>query len=138
MFDQMQNTESPIAIVDVLVVDDDESIRHVVKAALLNAGYAVEASAARGAAIDLLRCLKVRLIVSSLFSPDSEKTEVLVAIKAHGVPVVAISDVVRFTREEEEAFARQFGSVRVLTKPFHLQLLVATARDLIGGPIGAG
>lgn len=130
----MLNAEPPIATVDVLVVEDNDSVRRVVKTALINYGYAVETAAIEQTAIELLRCLKSRLIITGAFIPEGDKVEVLVAMKAHGVPMVAMSDAFVLTPQLEAYVARQFGAARVLTKPFRLQLLIATVREMIGEP----
>jgi DNA-binding response OmpR family regulator len=135
--DGMQTAVLPIATVDVLVLDDDESVRHVVKAALVNYGYTVETAAIGPTAIELLRCLKGRLIITSAFTPAGDGLEVVVAMKAQVVPVVAMSGALIFTPEREERIARQFGATRVLAKPFRLKILIATVRDLIGDALAA-
>jgi DNA-binding NtrC family response regulator len=132
---RMQNAEPPITTADVLVVDDDESVRHVVEAVLVNQGYAVETAPIEQAAITLLRCVKIRLIITSTFKPEGDNIEVLVAMKAHGVPIVAMSNTLFFTQELEDCVARQFGAVRVFTKPFRLQTLVSMVREIIGEPV---
>jgi two-component system, OmpR family, response regulator len=132
--DRMQNAEPPIATVDVLVIDDNESVRHVVNAALLNYGYAVETAAIEPTAIELLRCVRPRLIIAGTFTPEATTIEVLVAMKAHGVPLVAMSDALVLTPEMEARVAREFGAAQVLARPFRLQTLLATVRQIIGEP----
>ncbi len=110
----------------ILIVDDEPSIRTLLKATLARAGYAaIEAGtakeAATAAAID-----KPDLILLDLGLPDRDGLEIIAALRGTaGLPVIVVS-----AREdsEQKVAALDLGADDYVTKPFDTTELLARIR----------
>ena len=111
---------------DILLVEDKDSLRRVLRLTLENAGYAVtEASDARAAAIEIARTPH-RLILTDLRMPHGSGLDVLRAARAADsfVPVVLMT---AYGSIDEAVQAMKDGAHDFLQKPVdsnHLLLLV--------------
>ena len=102
--------------VRILVVDDDESIRELVKMYLTNAGYEVLAAEdAVVAGYIVLNCAP-DLIIADVNMPYMNGYEFVSALKAdsatRNIPVVFLT-----TSDDVAERARQLGAAAYLTKP---------------------
>lgn len=124
-----------MATKQILVVDDEESIRDLCTRVLTRAGFAV-ATASNGE--DAMRSLGEKLfdlVISDIRMPGMSGLEVLQAAKTSfpGIRVVLITG---FGTAETVARARQSGADRVLTKPFNPMELLAAVREILPNPNG--
>jgi len=122
----------------ILVVDDDENIRALLRLHLSSAGYEVElAEDAIVAGHKVLR-QPPDLIVCDVAMPYMDGFEFVAALKADPtlprIPVVFLSSL-----EDGEARARELGAVGYVTKPVRAdRLLEVIARHLPGGTVPIG
>ncbi len=116
----------------ILVIDDEASIRQVLKIHLRAAGYVVEAAstAAEGLAVVSKEC---DLILCDLKLPDMEGAEVIGMLKERfpELPVVVVSGFID-PEVVDEAMAR--GVFEYLMKPFMKEDLL----DVINRALAAG
>jgi DNA-binding NtrC family response regulator len=121
---------------DILVVDDDALLRHLLKAFLESAHYAVVAVTDGKEAIQLLACQSIRLVITDVFMPNGDGLELLRNIQnaRPGLPVIVISGTDTFDRDLFLRIAVHFGATRTLAKPFGAQDILAVVRDEIGEP----
>ena len=122
----------------ILVVDDDESMRDLLRLHLSSAGYAVEV--AEDAIVAGYKVLKhpPELIISDINMPHMDGFEFIAALKADktlpSIPVIFLTSV-----EEGDQRGKALGAVGYLTKPVMAdKLLGLVARHVAGGrtPIG--
>jgi two-component system KDP operon response regulator KdpE len=123
----------------VLVVDDEASIRRVVRDALERAGHQVETAADGVAALDSLDAGAFDLVVTDLSMPEMSGLELVRRIREKSpVPILVLT-----VRQEEREKVRLLdaGADDYVTKPFGVAELVARARALLrrtehrrGGP----
>ena len=110
----------------ILVVDDEPSIRTLLKSTLARAGYAViEAATAREAAT-AAQIDKPDLVLLDLGLPDRDGLEVIAALRGDGnLPVIVVS-----AREdsEQKVAALDLGAEDYVTKPFDTEELLARVR----------
>jgi CheY-like chemotaxis protein len=118
--------------IKVLVVDDDEDARDVLRAALNN--YGAEVTTATGApqALDTLASEKIDVLVSDINMPEVDGYELIRRVRAmkpeHGrqVPAVALT---AYARAEDRVHALQAGYQAHVPKPVEpaeLEVVVAT------------
>ena len=122
----------------ILVVDDDESMRDLMRLHLSAAGYSVEV--AEDAIVAGYKVLKhpPELIISDINMPHMDGFEFIAALKADKtlppIPVIFLTSV-----EEGDHRGKSLGAVGYITKPVMAdKLLRMVAKHVSGGrtPIG--
>ena len=116
---------------DILLVEDKESLRHVIRLTLENAGYTVTESADARAAINEISTTRYRLVLTDLRMPNGSGLDVLRAARTSDpdVPVILMT---AFGSIDEAVQAMKDGAHDFLQKPVdsnHLLLLVGRALD---------
>lgn len=117
----------------ILLVDDDDLFRGVVKDTLTRAGHDVRDAANGEHAMRDFREYRPQLVVTDIFMPEHDGIELIQELRRvePTVKIVAMSGhagKVDFLR-----FAARLGAKRVLEKPFHeADLLEAVAEVLEG------
>jgi len=115
----------------VLIVDDDESVRYLLRRYLADAGYQVQEAEDGKQATRMYRQRPADLVVLDLVMPDQEGLETIRVLRQEfpGVRIVAISG----------AFlggflpvATALGAKAALEKPIEQTLFLKTVQDLIG------
>ncbi len=118
----------------ILVVDDDETVRTALGDMLKGAGYGVTlaASGLEGIAKVKERDGPFHLVVTDLGMPDVPGWEVVEAVKQveNGTPVVIMSG---FDRARATRRAKELGVDLVISKPFDLQEFLNAVRGLLVG-----
>ena len=122
----------------ILVVDDDESIRELLRLHLSAAGYAVQVAEDAIAAGYLVLRSPPDLIISDVNMPHMDGFEFVAALKADkslpSIPVIFLTSV-----EEGDHRGKALGAVGYVTKPVRADYLLAlVAKHVPGGahPIG--
>ena len=110
----------------ILVVDDEPSIRTLLKSTLARAGYSViEAGTAKEAAT-AAQIDKPDLVLLDLGLPDRDGLEIIAALRGNdNLPVIVVS-----AREdsEQKVAALDLGAEDYVTKPFDTEELLARVR----------
>jgi CheY-like chemotaxis protein len=122
----------------VLVVDDDPSIRALIRLYLEGAGYAVTEAADGRRGMRILSEAAVDLVILDIFMPEMDGLEVLQELREHcrACKVMAISGGSAKVGMDLLGHATIFGADSVLEKPFDESTLIAKVEDLIGPPRG--
>ena len=122
----------------ILIVDDDESIRELLRMHLSSAGY--EVSVAEDAIVAGYMVLRSPpdLIISDINMPHMDGFEFVAALKADkslpAIPVIFLTSI-----EEGDNRGKALGAVGYVTKPVRAdRLLALVAKHIPGGahPIG--
>ena len=106
----------------VLVVDDESSLRDMLRIVLRRDGYDVLVADSGKAAIDVLQRERVDLLLSDIRMADVTGVEVLKAAKALNRDIVAFM-MTAFASTETAVEAMRLGAVDYLTKPFSMDEL---------------
>jgi len=115
----------------VLVVEDEPSIRRVLRIALASEGYAVREAPGGRAALALLAEHGADLMVLDLGLPDLDGFDVLVRVrKGSSIPVIVLS--VRAS-ERDKVRLLDAGANDYVTKPFGIDELLARVRNALRG-----
>ena len=116
----------------ILIVDDSQTIRRMVKASLAPIGAEFIEAASGLEAIERLALGPIQLMVLDLNMPDMHGLEVLGFVRANQkfqqLPILVLT-----TRDDHgsRSAAMQAGASGYLTKPFTPQTLLAEARGII-------
>ena len=117
----------------ILVVDDSEEFRHMLRNVLEGAGYGVQDAPNGKAALQLYRQQPSDLIITDLVMPEKEGLETIVEFRRirGAVKIIAISGGDRIGASNNLAMAQKLGADRTLAKPFTPpQILDAVAQLL--------
>lgn len=118
----------------VLIADDDEDLRAMLKLVIENAGYEVEAVGDGEAAIRAQEERPADLLIADLFMPVRDGLETLEYFRSRypGMRMIAISGG-GYTGQKTDhlAVAEHAGADAVFRKPFDVGKLIERVRSLI-------
>lgn len=123
------------ATVDILLIEDDEPVRHLLTSALQQSGYSVHGAANGRAALRLEAKHTFRLVITDLFMPEMDGLEVIMNHNRQRpeVPLLAMTGGYHYSGAEDTLkMASVLGSHATIKKPFELADFLATVRSLIG------
>lgn len=114
----------------VLVVDDEESVRHMLHRALTRQGFEIETAPDGLRAMELVREQKFDAIISDIDMPWMTGIELLSAIRTveFDVPVILLTGQADVSTAIQ---AVKYGAFRYLTKPVESRELTQTVRNAI-------
>lgn len=113
----------------ILVVDDEEPIRELIRFSLVRAGFEAVALADGASCLNEVRRLRPDLIVLDVMLPDADGFELYRSIREErSVPVIFVT-----ARDEEfdRVLGLELGADDYLTKPFSPRELVARVRAVL-------
>lgn len=114
----------------ILVVDDEDEIRELIREFLERRGFRALAAASADAAWQFLETEKVSVILSDIRMPGASGLDLLRRVREGrpALPVVLMSAFADVTRDE----ARRQGAAEFISKPFDPDRLVDLIRTLLG------
>jgi len=107
----------------ILVVDDDDSLRRVIEFQLSQAGYRVATAEDGHRGLELFRKLQPTLVISDVQMPGISGDDLLAAIRAEA-PETMVIMVTAFGTVEKAVEAMRAGAHDYLTKPFSRDALL--------------
>ena len=118
---------------NILVIDDEESVRFVISEMLGNRGYSVTCIEKPGLMRSELEKKRFNLIITDLIMPGKMGADVIDDIKAINpeIPILAVSGGGRLELNDNLKLALNKGAAAVLSKPFSLSELVKKVDDLL-------
>jgi CheY-like chemotaxis protein len=122
----------------ILVVDDDEGIRDLLRMHLTSAGYEVQVAADAIAAGYIVLQSPPDLIITDITMPHMDGFEFVAALKADTslprIPVIFLTSM-----DDGDSRSRELGAVGYVTKPVRAdRLLSLVAQHVPGGAIPIG
>lgn len=117
----------------ILVIDDDEQMRVLLRQVMEWAGHEVVEAADGREGTRLQRQHRADLVITDLIMPEQEGLETITALRRDypGLKIIAISGGGRIGPEAYLPAARELGADRVFSKPFDVQELAETVRELL-------
>ena len=113
----------------IYVIEDDENIRELIKAALESYGYQIEAFEAAEPALESIVRDQPSLAIFDIMLPGMDGYSVLEKVRAvSNVPVLMLT---AKDQEEDKVAGLQNGADDYLTKPFGLAELTARVNSLV-------
>lgn len=123
----------------ILVVDDEEAIRHFLREVLTEAGHMVVEAPNGRRALERLRDQPIDLVVTDIIMPEVDGLELLLTLRKTLPEVKAIA-ISGYTREsptgtvEYLTTAKAFGSIRALSKPFSRAQVLQAVEEALEEP----
>jgi DNA-binding response OmpR family regulator len=119
----------------VMIVEDDDSIREMMDITLSQAGYAVALAASGESALDMLKRIRVDLMLLDVHMPRMSGLDVLTALDTMGRRKPPVLMVTANRQANTVAEAMRLGCIGYMAKPFAPgDLLGRVARALAGRP----
>src|SRR5712691_9972954 len=120
----------------ILVVDDEENIRHTLRGVLADEGFEVLEAPDGRRALELLKHVAPRLAIVDVWMPEMDGIELVERMRnqAPGVPIIVISG--HGTIETAVRVIR-LGAYDFLEKPFQLDALLRVVNRALGETGGA-
>lgn len=117
----------------ILVIEDEESMRHALTKALTRAGWRVEAAPTGREGVERLRATRYDVVLTDVRLPDLSGLDVvaLVTETSPGTPVVVMT---AFGTVETALVAMKRGARDFITKPFETAALLAILDKAVGQP----
>lgn len=120
----------------VLVVDDNEALRTVIRVALEAAGFEVLVAGDGEEALAVNRECRADLIITDIFMPEKDGLETIGFIHSEcpDTKIIAMSAGVPAFDSDYLAMAKMLGAAETLGKPFPAATLVAMVREVLAAP----
>ena len=118
----------------ILVIDDDEQMRALLRQVMEWAGYEVIEADNGRTGLASQRKHHADLVITDLIMPEQEGLETITTLKKEfpQLKIVAISGGGRIGPEAYLPTAQELGAHRVFSKPFDVRELARTVRELLG------
>ena len=120
----------------VLIVDDEEAIRRLIRNTLEQAGYHVYEAADGKEGLSRYRQAPTDLVIMDILMPDQDGLESILTLrrefpKARIMAITGGSDMIGILNFLD--VARMLGACRTLQKPFEMQQLLDAVQSEIAG-----
>src|SRR3954463_15510968 len=117
----------------IRLIDDAPSVRQATAALLRQAGFEVTAVADADAGLEAYRARQPDLVITDVLMPERDGIEVILALRGHPPPILAISGYGARGRDFS-ADVRLLGAVGLLEKPFTRDELLAAVSAALAAP----
>jgi CheY-like chemotaxis protein len=116
----------------VLVIDDNDDFRSLLRMALEREGFAVRTAANGQEGLALLQGWPADVLVTDIFMPGKEGIETISEVRKQfpGVRIVAMSGRPSATDFDPLSIAAQLGAAKTLKKPFDINELIDAVHRL--------
>jgi len=121
----------------ILIVDDNEDARIILKATLKAEGYKIETAQNGALALEKVRKAVPDLIISDILMPEMDGFQLCMTLRQddglNHIPLVFYT--ATYTDEKDEKFARQIGADAFICKPADSDVLISQIQDVLAKPI---
>ena len=117
----------------ILVIDDEDRIRRLLRRALEMEGHQVLEAREGNEGLQVIRTTPPDLVITDLMMPDKDGLEVLMALR-HEAPelkVIAMSGGGRHKVTEPLLIAEPLGAFAAVRKPFELDAMLETVKKAL-------
>ncbi|MFA6961833.1 MAG: response regulator [Opitutaceae bacterium] len=124
----------------ILLIDDDEPFRLVLKASMERMGHEVTVAKDGREGVALYMPSAFDLVITDLIMPEKEGIETIMDLRKRSpaVKIIAMSGGGRVTSVDYLKIARQVGAQSVLEKPFRYEELKTAIEKALAPPASAG
>ncbi len=113
----------------ILVIDDEEQVRNLLRQTLTGAGYEVAEAANGREGLDRYRKAPVDLVITDILMPDEDGLEATLQLTREFPDVKVIAMTGGSGNRNFLDVAKLFGARRTLSKPFELARLLEAVQD---------
>lgn len=124
----------------VLLIDDDESFRTMIRMALEYNGHALREASDGKQGLRLFRQTPADLVITDIFMPEQEGLETIMTLRRENldVPIIAVSGGGRFGKKNYLDMAESLGTDKALEKPLCIRSFLFWIQELLDGPVRHG
>lgn len=118
----------------ILVIDDDDDVREMVKVILARAGHEVVEAINGRDGVRLYKDAPAELVVTDIFMPEQEGLETIMELRTldPGIKILAMSGgIPAMDRFATLSVAKKLGADRTIPKPVAKAELLAAVMDLL-------
>lgn len=118
----------------ILLVDDDDSLRTMLRITLVRLGHEVREARNGREAMALYAQQPADLVLTDIIMPEQEGVQMIGELRSKhpGAKIVAMSGGGRGSAAGYLKIAKAMGADRVLTKPFSNDEMIAVLAELLG------
>lgn len=114
----------------ILIVDDEDELRDILKTIFLKRGYSVTLASSGGEALEIALTRRFDAIVSDVRMPNGSGIELLASLRRSGDPTPPVILVTGFSDCTEQE-AKEKGAFAVVEKPFRQLELIGQVERAI-------
>ncbi len=120
----------------ILLIEDEDQLRHGLRRLLEAAGYEVVEARNGREGVNQYRTTSIDLIITNILMPEQEGLETIRQLRQNNpaVKIIAISGGVAPGGMDILDMARRFGAQRTLAKPFSRDELMTTVQEVLFSP----
>jgi DNA-binding response OmpR family regulator len=120
----------------ILLIEDDEQFRRMLRAVLEHEGYVVEEAQNGRQGVANCRATPADLVITNIIMPEQEGLETIRILRQEfpAVKIIAISGGGAWRNLDFLSVARQLGAWRTLRKPFEMRELRAAVGEGLQTP----
>lgn len=120
----------------LLLIDDDPEMRSMIRRTLERSSFTVLEAEDGRAGLDLLGTKPVDLVLTDIIMPEMEGIELILRLRRDypHLRVIAMSGGGRFAPNDYLQVAKVSGAARILAKPFTIEQLLTTVREVLATP----
>ncbi len=117
----------------ILVIDDDNKLRDLLRRFLEGAGYEVMEASSGSVALELQRTTPADLIITDIFMPEKEGTEFIMdmSVEFPEVKIIAMSGGGNVADVDFLKLASNLGALKTFQKPFTQADILAAVKELL-------
>lgn len=117
----------------ILIIDDDEDIRHILQAAMEKHGFWVETAGDGEEGLRTYAASPADVVVTDILMPEKEGIATIIELKREypKVKIIAISGGGSVGPDTYLTMARELGADRILSKPFSMSKLIEMIEELL-------
>ena len=121
---------------NILLVEDEEQLRSMLKIVLENAGHTVHEAGDGKEALESYIRHPADLVVTDIVMPNKEGIETILEFRRNhpGLRIIAMSGGGRNSAQDYLKLAKSFGADYVLTKPFSNQAILDVVKTVLASP----
>lgn len=117
----------------ILIIDDDQQIRILLRKMLESDGYSVDEAADGRAGFAMYTAEPQDLVITDLIMPEREGLETIRDLRLYNpeVKIIAISGGGSLPADNYLYMAECFGAERIFRKPFRVEDILTAVRELL-------
>lgn len=129
----MESVNQNDATTNILVIDDEEQVRHFLQKTLKRGGYNVAEAPDGKVGLRMFHENKYDLIITDLIMPCKEGMEVIIELRRNypDVKIIAISGGGQIHADDYLTLAKNLGAIATIAKPFSEQKLLETVNQAL-------
>jgi DNA-binding response OmpR family regulator len=118
---------------EILVIDDDPTIRSLTRLYLEKSGHSVYEAQDGSQGLDLFKKISPDAVITDIVMPEEEGFKTILEIRklSKSVPIIVITGVKYMGDVDSLYVAEQFGADKGYHKPLNYQQLITDIEDLL-------